>query len=205
LPYTWPVTPAEVDAELNTDTSQNSEIQGFIDSITRVVETIVGPVNSTPYVEWHDGGSDTIVLKHVPVVSIDAITEYAGTSPTSLAGEALDASPATFSAAGYQFNPETGVVYRTNMGAPYRFPAGRRNVKVSYHAGRSEVPANVREAALELIRLHWRPQRSGGPSTLPGGDRSDEGDLQGQTILGFLVPGKVLDTLIPDRVPPSVA
>jgi hypothetical protein len=205
VPYSWPVTPDDVDAHLNIDASSNPELQGFIDSITRVVEAIVGPVTPTQYVEWHDGGSDTIVLNNVPVVGIDTVIEFDRTSPTTLTVEALDATPPSFTAAGVQFDPATGKVFRTNMGTPKRFPAGRRNVKFIYTAGRAEVTANIREAALELIRLHWRPQRSAGPSTLPGERGEGGGEGADQVILGFLVPGKVLDTLTPDRVPPAVA
>lgn len=202
-PYVWPVTAAEVRAELNlgADLSQDDELAGFIASLSRVVEAVVGPVAPTPYVEWCDGSNDRVVLKHYPVLSVEAVAEYSRGVAQVLADEPLDTT-AVFTHAGYQVVPETGEVIRTSGGVPYRFARGTRNVKVSYTAGKPEVYGNLREAVLELIRLHWRPQRTGGPATI--GSRGDDSDSDGQTILGFFVPGKVLDLLLPDRRAPSV-
>lgn len=177
MPYSWPVTATEVDAELNlgSDTSQNAELQGFIDAATEVVENIVGPITSTAYTETLDGGNATVLLTHYPVVSVDSVTEYSSGTGQVLAAEPLGTDPYT----GYSYTVDltTGVLTRTSSGVPWRFAAGTGNVVVAYHAGRASVPASVRLAALLLTQHLWEQTQRGNSTGRPVPGAEADSDL----------------------------
>ncbi|MFQ6212475.1 hypothetical protein ACLMMQ_29975, partial [Bacillus mobilis] len=72
------VTVAEVKKHLNmsaTDTSQDDELGVFIESVTDVIEHIVGPVVPRAVTEVHDGGGGALVLRRPPVLSVMSVTE----------------------------------------------------------------------------------------------------------------------------------
>ena len=171
------------------------ELEGYIAAAERVVEDLVGPVAPRAVDEFLHGGRADITLTHYPVLSVQAVTEYAGTLGQALALEPL--SGGVFSAFGYTLDAEQGVLARTTYGAPVRFATGRRNVRVQYTAGRSPVPENIRLATLELVRLNWGPQRSGGPA-MP----YDE-EATGQSLR--MSYGRVKSMLAPDLRGPVVA
>lgn len=176
--------------------SDQSELQDLIDGITEVVENIVGAITSDPVTEFYDGGSDTIVLKSYPVLTVASVTEYTPTG-TVLTAEPFGTDP--FTDNGYRLNSETGVLTRTSGGQVRRFAVGDKNVQVVYTPGRGTVPASVRSGAKDLLRLHWQPQQSG---NLPGIGNDEFG--AGETVLGYYVPYKVMDQLTPHRTAPKV-
>lgn len=189
MAYTWPVTVAEVKAELNTtSTADDTELQGFIDAATSVVENITGPVASTAYTERHDGGQPAIVLTRYPVITVDSITEY----DTQGTGTTLNQEPlgtATYTDDGYRVDLPVGVLTRTAGGIVTRFAPGTANVVVSYHAGQSTVPAAVRMAALEFIRRWWTSSQASGSVTYPVDlDQLSGQDLTGPSIRTLLAP-----------------
>lgn len=203
---TYIISLADAYAELNVtnpDGSDDVELQGFIDAITRVIENIVGPVVPRPIVETYPGGNSTIILRSYPVQSVTSVTEYTP-SATVLNAEPLGTS--SYTASGYRLEPDIGRLTRTSGGLPTLFcpvwSGTSGEVQVSYVAGQSSVPKNIRLGALELLRLHWQPQQSGNwPGEEP--DNTDFG--AGTMILGFFVPNKVMDLLKPDQVAPKVA
>lgn len=189
----------EVFAEINdvneADTDAG-ELQGFIDAITEVVEEITGPVLPDSRTETHDGGQPVIMLRAYPVLTVESVTEY------SPAAQVLAAEPygtTTFTGYGYRLEADIGRLTRTSGGIPRSFACGTGNIAVSYTVGRATVPPGIRNAALELIRLHWQPQQSG---NVPG---AGDDDNDGQVILGYFVPRKVLDLLGPQQRAPRVA
>ncbi|MEW2442789.1 hypothetical protein [Micromonospora marina] len=166
---------AEVKAQLNiaaADTSQDAELADYIDVVTEVVEHIVGPVVPRQVVETHDGGSEALVLRRPPVLEVTAVTE---------GGVALTSDAWAMSSAGILYRPAG------------RWRDARGAVTVTYRAGRASVPASIRQAAKELLALHWRSQQGGNYSPFDTG--GEPGD--GQVILGFFVPGKVMQLLRP--------
>ena len=173
MAYTWPVTAAEVRSELNlgTDTSQDAELQGFVDAATALIENYTGPITGTQYSEVHDGGAPTICLRRLPVISIQSITMYVALAAYPLTLQPLGSTTDNY---GYSLDdPLTGVVtHRSSSGTPTAFWGGPRSITVTYTAGRANVPANVRLAALELIREMWSSTQRGNSTgrPIPGGD-----------------------------------
>lgn len=42
------------------------------------------------------------------------------------------------------------------------FPVGRRNIQVTYRAGYSTVPGDIKQVVLEMIQMRWRESAQGG-------------------------------------------
>lgn len=195
MAYTWPVTAAEAKTQLSkTDTVDDTELQGFVEAITAVVESITGPIAATSYTESIDGGESTIALRHLPVVSVTSITEYQGNNAVTLT-EATTPAGAT-SGLNYSLDKATGVITRlSGPGWAYPFFVGTRNIVVTYTAGYATAPANVRLAALELIRENWTQSKNGG--------RRPQTD-DGYTINGWFVPNRVHELLRPNAQIPGI-
>lgn len=178
--------------------ARDDELQVFIDGITAVVEEIAGPVIPRDLDEFYDGGSTVIMLRAYPVIAVSAVTEYTPGANT-LTAEPYGSS--SYSGLGYRARLDIGKLTRTTGGYPRIFAPGSENIHVTYTAGRGAVPAGVKLATLELIRIHWQPERTAGPDTL---DAGDQGDFDGVTVLGYMVPNRVLDMLGPDQRAPRV-
>lgn len=183
---------AETKAHLNIpadDTSDDDELRGFILSASAVVEDIVGVVAPRTFVETASGGQRHIVLERRPVVSVASI---------EVDGEEVDPGD-------YTASPSGLVARRAG-----RWPAGLRNIEVTYVAGRAQPQPNVVDAVKELIRVNWRPQQGGNYSAFDQGGADDfgagnlEASLQGNLRLGFFVPNSVIQRLQPDQRGPVV-
>ncbi|RAN92657.1 hypothetical protein GAR05_06149 [Micromonospora saelicesensis] len=174
------VTVEEVKKQLNipdADTSQDAELADFIASITDVIEDVVGPVVPREVTEDHDGGTDAVILRQPPALSITSVSED---------GTTVDSS-------GYTVSLNAGVLYRTSQ----RWAVGRAAVQVVYQAGRAVTPASIKQAAKELVAVNFRSQQGGNYSPFDSGDIA--AGAPGQVRLGFFVPNRVLQLLEPHR------
>lgn len=200
MPTTAIVTLTDVKAEINETSAVNdTELTGFINAVTRVIEERVGPVITGQVTEAHDGGGQVIVLSRAPLVSVDSVVEYNVSTGVTLTEQELGVAT-VFDGYGFTADLDAGLIRRTTSGTVTSFCAGSRNVVVTYTYGRASVPGNIRMAALELIRYRWAPQRSAGPSTL-GGQPAPQG---GQVVQGIYFPQSVLEMLGPDARAPRV-
>lgn len=136
----------------------NLELAQWITGVSRRVDDLFGPVvQHTITGELHDGGGRRIFLDHAPAASITTITEYAATAGTTLTAETNASKPA----AGYLLETIGGVsmVWRRSGGSDLCFPAGRRNVEVTYVAGRyantATVDAKFKLAVGGVLRRLW--------------------------------------------------
>lgn len=172
------------------DTSHDAELQRFIDAADPVIEDIVGPVNTVQVTEWYDGGRPYIVLRQNPVISVDSVTEYSGATGTLLT---VTTSPTDAGSWTYTFDPD-GILYRVTSAGSSFFARGATNVKVVYTAGRASVPANIKLAALELIRHLYQSTQQGGRPQFGGA--GEEGPW---APAGFAVPTRVIELLAPHR------
>jgi hypothetical protein len=194
------LTLAETRTHLNfpaADTSHDTELQGFIDDASPVIEDVVGPVD-----EWYDGGAPWIILRRRPVVSVTTVTEYRGPLGYVLTQVATPDLGTTYS---YSFEPTGRLIRRSAGGGSAPFPSGAGAVHVVYVAGRASVPPNVRLAALELVRhLYQMTQQGGRPAFGTGGGGGME-EMIGATPSGFAIPTRVLELLGTNRRYPSLA
>lgn len=128
----------------------------MITGTTSLLEARVGPiVYGTISGELHDGGRSHIYLDQRPVAQITQIVEYDNTTAGTLTAETNSTKPA----AGYLFDETSGKIWRRNQNTDARFPAGRRNVSVTYVAGRcagTAIPDRYKDAAILTLKNLWR-------------------------------------------------
>ncbi|MGH8571932.1 MAG: hypothetical protein ACREX8_05065, partial [Gammaproteobacteria bacterium] len=148
-------------------TAHDSELPGWITAVSLRLDKLIGPVvRRTITAERHDGGSHRIFLHHHPNTSVTSVTEYQGTVATVLAEETNASKPAdAYLVEDYEPVPTllSSIVWRRSGDADASFPLGRKNLAVTYVAGRFADTASCEErskkaAALMLLNL-WRSQQ----------------------------------------------
>lgn len=159
---------AEAKSALNLSgtTAHDTELPGWITAVSLRLDELIGPVVRRAVTEKHDGGCRRIFLRNHPNTSITSITEYAGTVATALTLETSALKPAGgYLPEDYEPDPAllSGIVHRRSGDADASFPLGRKNIEVTYVAGRFADTASVDErakkaATLMLINL-WRSQQ----------------------------------------------
>lgn len=172
------VTLAEAKTHLNiTATTNDTELQAFVDRAEAAIVKRCGPLVATSVTSRVRGGSSILALPKTPVLSLTSITPLDGT--------ALTASDYIVSTGG-NVEGKTGVTFRS------------RWYDVAYSAGHgataADVPADLKLAALELVRHLWDTQRGG--TVRPG---SRPSDAMSNTIPGaaYLFPFRVEQLMAP--------
>lgn len=141
----------------------DDDLKLFVSGISGRIDELCGPVvQRTITDEKHDGGRCRILLDLQHVSSVTSVSEWAGTTETTLAAETNASKPAS----GYLLDPvgPYGFVYRRASNGDATFPAGRRNVLVTYVAGRYADTAAVDErfklAASAVLRRVFKREQS---------------------------------------------
>ncbi|MCT9932448.1 phage gp6-like head-tail connector protein [Planotetraspora sp. A-T 1434] len=164
---------AEAKAQLNiasTDTTDDEEISGFIRSVTAICERYAGAIVRRTHVEKHRGGYG-IALAWAPVLSLTSVA-------------AVETGGVDQEVADLDLDGPTGIVQRKDgryMRGPFR---------VSYVAGRTEVPPDIRQAALIILQHVWDTQR-GQMGTVRGRSSEEPWDPR----KGFSIPRRALELL----------
>ena len=186
--------------QINTvDRSRDARLLRFIEQLTPVIEHITGPVIQRLISETYDGGGPWIALRNHPILSVNNVTEFRANIPYILQQVTTPDQGTIYS---YMFEPPGRIVRRTVGGGMTAFPSGSDSVFVTYTAGRSTVPANITQAACELVRVHFQQTQQGRPRPGTGGLDSEE---PGREIMGFFVPNRVRELLEPNKRYPSIA
>lgn len=188
----------------STDTSLDTQLVRVITSVSRRLDTYVGPiVQRSVTSEVHSGGSTAIELGYGPISAVGTVTEYRGTTATVVTAESAGTQPTEgFYAERYKPNPAllSGVLVRRISGSPCHWYWGSGNILVTYTAGRSvstgTVDAIYKEAAGLMVRNLWRSyqQSTGG---------FNEYDVPTQNFPTFTIPRAVVE-LLADEVQPMV-
>lgn len=171
----------EVEAFLNDASSVNeNELVDMLDRAEAIIAKRVGPLEPVPVTDEIHTGPGPILLRRFPVLSVSSATS------SGVAVADLDA------------DTDTGVLYGT-------FGCTRRAVKVSYVAGRAELPQDLVEAVLELVKHLWESQRVPG-TRAPGfqGYGGDSANTNAPPGSGYLLPYRV-QSLIEPYIIPAVA
>jgi hypothetical protein len=177
----------EAKAQLDIDGSgEDTELQVYVDALTAAIERHVGPVETREFAETIEGRSAAMCLSHIPAVALVSV------APAVETGDDLDLNALVLDGA-------TGIVrYRGGSFAGTLW-------RVTYTAGRGEVPATINLAARILLQHLWRTQygASRGLSSVGGGD--DYSVTEAVPGWGYAIPNRVLQLLEPYKVPPGVA
>ena len=184
----------------NTDRTRDAKLLRFIEQLAPVIEFITGPIIQRSYQrERYDGTGPYIMLRHRPITAVNSVTEYRG--PIAYPLQQID-TPDQGTIYSYQWEETGRIIRRTVGGGATTFPLGPNSVVISYVAGRTSVPPNVTQAALELCRVHFQQTQQGRPRPGTGGLDSEE---PGREIMGFFVPNRVRELLEPHRRHASLA
>jgi hypothetical protein len=168
-----------------TSSTDDDELRDFIGTATAVIESYVGAVSRRTVVEKYNGdwNKPYLPLRTHPVISVGSVVEGGNTLVAETDYTLTD----------------TGILVRVAGPSPNLYPRGWvfgiDNVIVTYDAGRPIIGANLIEAAKELIRWNWRPQRGGDGPAFSGGNQDESNPTGGQIVLGFYVPNSVLERL----------
>ncbi len=147
----------------------DTKLEQLVTGISRRLDDLCGPiVRRTITDEVANGGETAILLRFRPVVSVTTITEYCGTTATTLTAETTAANGFD----SYLVDYRAGIIYRRTSGYDYRYPRGRFNVAVTYIAGRAANTAAVdprfKEAARICLKHLWRAENTTGSQTFGG-------------------------------------
>jgi len=157
------VTLSDVKDHLNldvNDTSQDIELQGFIDAATAYIQGLTGPIIQQTFTEVHSGGGPTICVYHPPIVSVTEIVEYVGPVGYTLTEAELGQPSGTYSFS--VDDPRSGIIRRRWQGGfAGPFISGDHNIKVTYVAGQDTVAADIRMAVLQDIAGLYQPSQLG--------------------------------------------
>jgi len=114
---------------------------------------------------------DTLLAAYItsvsewPVDSVTTVTEYQGSTAVTVTEEAVTTSPSP----GFLCDFSTGALYRRAGKLDYCWYRGRRNIVVTYEAGRYADTASVDErfkrAALITLRNLWQKEQGMGTVT----------------------------------------
>lgn len=164
-----------------TTSSSDDDLREVGEATTRAVEHFVGAVARRTVTEVSQGGTERMLLRTLPVLSV---TSIAPVQPWQMD---IDASV-------LDVDPGTGVLRRTDW--PVFWPGSYR---VVYVAGRTEVSANIGLAGKLILQHLWRTHygASRGLPAIGGGD--DFAVSEPIPGLGFAIPNRALQLLQADR------
>lgn len=148
-------------------TTYDTVLASWITAISRRLDDVCGPVVvRTIASELYSGGVCTLQLKSRPVSSITSVTEYTYTTAQALTAETNTIKTAFNYLLDYD---RTGILRRRTAGADMIFAVGRRNIEVTYVAGRAAstaaVDARFKQAARICLKHLWRAENSAGTVT----------------------------------------
>jgi hypothetical protein len=136
------------------DDSEDDLISLIIDSVTRQIENYCNctfEVGGVTYSETYDGNNGvTLYLNHAPIISVSSV----------VITDSSDVAE-TIAAADYKIYSSVGKIVLTEGDT---FVSGDLNVAITYVAGESTLPPDVKFAGLKLARWYkrkWTDNRDG--------------------------------------------
>lgn len=147
-----------------TGVSEDAKLNVIIPSISQAVKTYCGTSfidyyssNKVEYFDIHDDGTYQIMVDESPLVSVSEVQERADQSAsyTTLISENSDSSGKYE----YVVDVERDTITRTTASADKAFPKGRKAVKVTYRAGYSATPSDLKLACFDLVKYYLKDER----------------------------------------------
>lgn len=172
---------ADVKAHMNkTDTADDDELAGFITAACQMIVERIGqvtPVAVIDEIDLHRPAGAIIPLTQ-PVLSVTSVT-IAGNPPITIP----------------EADPDNGVQgWRLDAGGVLRHTRyfSRGTIRITYRAGRTPIPGNVRLAALELASHLWRSSQLNSSGNRPALSGQDDLTMRGWT---YALPFRVRELL----------
>ncbi|MGX7679079.1 hypothetical protein ACSMXN_09275 [Jatrophihabitans sp. DSM 45814] len=175
--------PGSVSASQRID---DEDLRELIMAATGPMEDLCGPILPRQCDETHDGGGVTVRLLQAPCISITNVVEsYGAGYNRTLTLETLDGNGA-FDSFGYTVDLDDGILMRRISGVAAQFIGGRRNIHVTYVAGRTVISMRLVRATRRLVRWLWQTEMQGQRPTNSGPEQVT------YTPMGFAVPNAVV-------------
>jgi len=193
----------QIPATQQTDVA--TQLQGFIDAATSVIQDITGPIVQQTYSEVKDGGGTTIAVCHVPIVTVTSLVEYIGATGYTLVEAELGAPCGQYS---YSLDePSHGIITRRYSGGfAGQFAAGESNIAITYTAGQSAVDPEIRMATLLDIQGLWTQSQYAGTSSAFGSGFDNTADSEWSATLPMNLFPRLMSVLqAPKRRLPAIA
>jgi hypothetical protein len=162
-------------------TSNDADIEDYIEAATPVIENIVGKLIAGSHTQTFDGGSGALVLS----------TRFNAVTSVTESGVVIS---------DYFADPDAGIIYAGTTTAGRSFASGNRNIVAVVTVGSATIPANVQLAARELVTHWWRIGRQ---ANRPGVAQAQSAAPEVST--GFAVPRRVIELLQSDPRLPGFA
>lgn len=165
------VTLAEVKTQMkveNSNTALDTELEGYINDVSSAIELYTKRkiVSQSISDELHDGdGSMFLYPRYYPIQQLS--TESSPTDAQKLASLQYRDTP---DSSWTDIETDIDHIFLTtgdDSDRPYIelydtfFPVGRRNIKISYKAGYTTVPADLKRIALEMVQMIWNEAKRG--------------------------------------------
>lgn len=188
------------------DDSEDDFITEWNPVTTAIIEWYCGAVLQRTVAERLPAGGLQIQLSQVPVISLTAWTTIPAQLVNDLIAVPNPASPmfptrvfgVSYPTDQLYADPVLGVVTHTS-GLPFYYG----EYIWQYAAGRPVIPDCILLGARALLKHLYGMERGdgggGGSASLGGGEMST------MTPLGFAVPNRVLEVLVPERLPAAIA
>lgn len=168
-------------------TKYQSQLPGYIDAASEIIEAEAGPFEERTVVHIADGGPSIQLPLRVNSVTQVQIASDAG------GGDWVDGyfvpSDGWAAVSDWTVDLNAGIIYGP-------FERGRQNVRVTYEVGMETIPASVTFATTALVAHMWAIASQRGPG-LPEDYTS--------VPTGFLVPNVVKEALAQYRTMPGFA
>ena len=182
----------------SSDTTGSAKLRRFIQSAGDVVTNMTGPI--LPKTENYvvDGGGSFFVIPRRWLISITSVVETVSVVNYTLTEQPLGASVNNY---GYTWDRATGKVVRRGAGGmAIPFALGVMNVSCTFVSGMATIPQDISDATGELIRHWWaNGQQPWRAAFTPGGD-----DTGVQPVMGYAIPNRVVEMLMPYRKTPGI-
>lgn len=142
-----------------TDTKRDGVLQWYLDAASRWATYVSDAIVPETFEnEVHSGGGPTIVLYNTPILTVDSIIEYVGTTAYTL----TQSEAGTNETYGYSIdNPSAGIISRRWSGFVGSFIGGRNNIVVTYMAGFETIPADIAVAVMSDIQVLYNVTAQG--------------------------------------------
>lgn len=166
---------ADARAHLNlVSTSDDEEVRNFVAAASRIVESYVGATVVRSYTETLEGPA---MLMYSPVIEVESIAALYGS--TAVTADDIEADDA-------------GRLVRTDNGSQLW-----GTYRVTYRAGRTDIPANWVRAVGIILQHMWQTQRGVDPRRAPMAT-TDEYQPQDAAGRHFSIPRRAVELLEPD-------
>lgn len=169
-------------------TTHDAQLREWLESTTESVEAYTGVGPRRTVTEDHEippSGARMLALRRTPVISV-----------TSAVGILTDGS--SYETADLDVNSSTGILRRLDGGRLHG------PLRITYVAGRQQIPASLTAASRIILQHLWRTQYGNSRAAGALGGADDYAVTEPVPGFGYAIPNRALQLMEPYRLGPEV-